>query len=100
RPPGPLRPGPQRRRICRHHRRHPASAEAAVRILVVDDEPSIRFSLTELLDGAGHEVREAPHAPAALALLEESPADLVISDLTMPAMDGLQLLDEVRARLL
>jgi len=69
-----------------------------VKILVVDDEPSIRFSLTELLDEAGHEVREAPHAPAALALLDDSPADLVISDLTMPAMDGLQLLDELRAR--
>jgi len=69
-----------------------------VKILVVDDEPSIRFSLAELLDGAGHEVREAPHAPAALALLDDSPADLVISDLTMPAMDGLQLLDEVRSR--
>jgi DNA-binding NtrC family response regulator len=69
-----------------------------VKILVVDDEPSIRFSLTELLDEAGHEVREAPHAPAALALLEESPADLVISDLTMPAMDGLQLLEELRSR--
>jgi DNA-binding NtrC family response regulator len=69
-----------------------------VKILVVDDEPSIRFSLAELLEEAGHEVREAAHAPAALALLEEAPADLVISDLTMPAMDGLQLLDEVRSR--
>ncbi|HEU4558427.1 MAG TPA: sigma-54 dependent transcriptional regulator [Longimicrobium sp.] len=69
-----------------------------MKILVVDDEPSIRFSLAELLEEEGHEVREAPHAPAALALLDEAPADLVLSDLTMPAMDGLQLLDEVRAR--
>jgi DNA-binding NtrC family response regulator len=69
-----------------------------VKILVVDDEPSIRFSLAELLEEEGHEVREAPHAPAALAMLDEAPADLVLSDLTMPAMDGLQLLDEVRAR--
>ncbi|HEX9939188.1 MAG TPA: sigma-54 dependent transcriptional regulator [Longimicrobium sp.] len=69
-----------------------------MKILVVDDEPSIRFSLAELLEEEGHEVREAPHAPAALAMLDEAPADLVLSDLTMPAMDGLQLLDEVRAR--
>jgi len=69
-----------------------------VKILVVDDEPSIRFSLSELLGEEGHDVREAPHAPAALAMLEEAPADLVLSDLTMPAMDGLQLLDEVRSR--
>jgi len=69
-----------------------------VKILVVDDEPSIRFSLAELLGEEGHDVREAPHAPAALAMLEEAPADLVLSDLTMPAMDGLQLLEEVRSR--
>ncbi|HYH83090.1 MAG TPA: sigma-54 dependent transcriptional regulator [Longimicrobium sp.] len=69
-----------------------------MKILVVDDEPSIRFSLSELLGEEGHDVREAPHAPAALAMLEEAPADLVLSDLTMPAMDGLQLLDEVRSR--
>jgi DNA-binding NtrC family response regulator len=59
-----------------------------VRILVVDDERAIRFSLVELLQDDGHEVREA----------EQAPADLVLSDLTMPAMDGMALLEEVRAR--
>jgi DNA-binding NtrC family response regulator len=69
-----------------------------MRILVVDDERAIRFSLAELLEAEGHEVREAEHAPAALAMLEDDPADLVLSDLSMPAMDGMQLLEEVRAR--
>jgi DNA-binding NtrC family response regulator len=69
-----------------------------MRILVVDDERAIRFSLAELLEAEGHEVREAAHAPAALAALEEAGADLVLSDLTMPAMSGLELLAEVRAR--
>jgi len=69
-----------------------------MRIVVVDDERSIRFSLMELLESEGHEVREAEHAPAALAALEGQPADLVISDLSMPAMDGMQLLEEVRTR--
>jgi DNA-binding NtrC family response regulator len=69
-----------------------------MKILVVDDERAIRFSLVELLESDGHEVREAEHAPAALAALEQAPADLVLSDLTMPAMDGLALLEEVRAR--
>jgi two-component system, NtrC family, response regulator HydG len=69
-----------------------------MKILVVDDEPSIRFSLRELLEEDGHAVREAEHAPAALGALEGEPADLVLSDLSMPAMDGLQLLEEVRNR--
>jgi two-component system, NtrC family, response regulator HydG len=69
-----------------------------MRILVVDDEPAIRFSLVELLEEEGHDVREAEHAPMALAALDGQPADLVISDLNMPAMDGMQLLDEVRSR--
>ncbi|HYJ81207.1 MAG TPA: sigma-54 dependent transcriptional regulator [Longimicrobiaceae bacterium] len=69
-----------------------------MKILVVDDEPAIRFSLAELLEADGHDVRDAAHAPAALAALEAAAADLVISDLTMPAMDGLQLLEEVRTR--
>jgi DNA-binding NtrC family response regulator len=68
-----------------------------MRILVVDDERSIRFSLSELL-GDEHDVTEAEHAPAALNLLENAHFDLVISDLNMPAMSGLQLLEEVRAR--
>jgi DNA-binding NtrC family response regulator len=69
-----------------------------VRILIVDDEPTIRFSLAELLGADGHDVEEAEHAPAALARLEDAPADLVITDLRMPAMDGLELLAEVRSR--
>jgi two-component system, NtrC family, response regulator HydG len=67
-------------------------------ILVVDDEPSVRFALSELLSAAGHDVREAEHAPAALAALDGDAADVVISDLNMPAMNGLSLLEEVRAR--
>ena len=67
-------------------------------ILVVDDEPAIRFSLGELLEGSGHRVRAAEHAPAALDALQDAPADLVLSDLSMPAIDGLALLEEIRAR--
>jgi two-component system, NtrC family, response regulator HydG len=67
-----------------------------VKILVVDDEATVRFALTELLSEAGHDVREAEHAPAALASLEGDSADLVISDLSMPAMSGMALLEEVR----
>jgi DNA-binding NtrC family response regulator len=68
-----------------------------MRILIVDDEPSIRFSLEELLGGE-HQVVTTAHAPAALALLDDMAFDLVISDLNMPAMSGLQLLEEICAR--
>jgi two-component system, NtrC family, response regulator HydG len=69
-----------------------------MKILVVDDEAGVRFALQELLTDAGHAVRAAEHAPAALAALDGDPADLVISDLNMPALNGLALLEEVRLR--
>jgi DNA-binding NtrC family response regulator len=69
-----------------------------MRILVVDDEAAIRFALSELLREAGHDVRTAEHAPTALAVLDDAAADVVISDLSMPVMSGLALLEEVRAR--
>lgn len=68
-----------------------------MRILIVDDEAAIRFSIAELFDGE-HSVTEAAHAPAALDLLERQSFDLIISDMNMPAMSGLQLLEEVRTR--
>jgi DNA-binding NtrC family response regulator len=69
-----------------------------VRVLIVDDEASIRLALTELIEADGHAVRAVADAPAALAALETEPCDLVLSDLRMPAMDGLQLLEEIRNR--
>src|SRR5690606_15422801 len=76
----------------------PGRGTVGMNILVVDDEPAVRFSLVELLEAAGHAVRAVEHAPAALEALESEPADLVLSDLRMPALDGLALLAEVRAR--
>ena len=67
-----------------------------MKILVVDDEEAIRYSLRELLTDAGNEVTEAEHGPAALTILSEQDVDLVISDLRMPAIDGLELLEHVR----
>jgi DNA-binding NtrC family response regulator len=68
-----------------------------VKVLVVDDEAAVRFSLREILQAAGHDVREAEDGLTALATLEAAPVDLVISDLRMPGLDGLALLERVRA---
>ena len=69
-----------------------------MKILVVDDEEAIRISLGGLLGRKGHEVRLAEHAPEALKMLEKEGADLVITDLSMPSVDGLELFDLARAR--
>ena len=69
-----------------------------MKILVVDDEEAIRVSLGGLLGRKGHEVRLAEHAPEALQLLEAERVDLIITDLSMPSVDGLELFDLVRAR--
>ncbi len=65
------------------------------RILVVDDEPSIREMLVDLLSLEGYHVETAPDGEAAVGVLGRSRIDLVLSDLMMPRMGGLALLDEV-----
>src|SRR5437667_2984042 len=65
-------------------------------ILVVDDELSMRQILTHLFQRDGHAVRVAENGRAAMALLREQPADVVISDVKMPDMGGIDLLRAAR----
>jgi excisionase family DNA binding protein len=69
-----------------------------LRVLVVDDESSIREMLSKTLALADYKVDTAPDAPAALDLLRGEPAayDLLIADLKMPGMDGLSLIRQVK----
>ena len=60
-------------------------------ILIADDEQSVRHMLSRLLEGSGYTVAQAGSAEHALEVLEGTPADLVITDLKMPGMDGLSL---------
>jgi CheY-like chemotaxis protein len=67
-------------------------------ILVVDDDPSIRFVLRVILEKAGHEVVEAPHGAAALDLIDlQGLPDVVMTDLMMPVLDGEELIGRLRS---
>lgn len=70
---------------------------AAIKVLVVDDEPPIRKLLRMGLRSRGYEVLEAPNGKVALDLLESEP-DLVILDLGLPDVQGLDLLRTIRQR--
>jgi two-component system response regulator PilR (NtrC family) len=61
-------------------------------LLIVDDEQGIRQLLTLVFGRAGHAVRSAENGRQALALLREEPADLIISDVKMPDIGGIELL--------
>ncbi len=68
------------------------------RVLVVEDDltQAKRFDL--MLRRAGFDVRTAAHGAEALALLDQEPSDIVLTDMQMPVMDGLELVEQVRAR--
>ena len=68
-------------------------------LLIVDDELGMRQFLTHLLQREGHVVRVAENGRVALAQLQQQAPDLIISDIRMPDMSGVDLLREVRALL-
>jgi len=68
------------------------------RILVVDDEPSVRDLTVEILRRSGHRPLGTPSARDALELVEQERFDLVVSDVMMPEMTGVELVHELRAR--
>jgi signal transduction histidine kinase len=75
----------------------PATDLRGVRVLVVDDDPDTLALVTTILREQGASVETAASGAAALALIERSPVDVVVSDLGMPGLDGYELLDRIRA---
>jgi two-component system, NtrC family, response regulator HydG len=73
-------------------------AMAAVRVLVVDDEISARMALKDLLKSQGYEVDLATDGAEALERLAELPPDVVVTDLDMPRMGGMELLQKLKER--
>lgn len=73
-------------------------SEARERVLVVDDEPDLAESCAYFLERAGYEARTAASAPEALELLQKESFGVVVSDVRMPRMSGMELLSAIRQR--
>jgi two-component system, NtrC family, response regulator HydG len=66
-------------------------------ILIVEDDPTVGERIGSLLKKRGYRILLASHGREALQLFRKQPADLVITDLAMPKMDGIELLEELKA---
>ena len=70
---------------------------ASCMVMVVDDEPDMRYLLRITLEEAGYGVVEAAHGEAALEQVRRSPPHLVLTDRMMPRMSGGELIERLRA---
>jgi CheY-like chemotaxis protein len=75
-----------------------AAAAGSARVLVVEDEDVVRGLVRHVLAGDGHDVAVAANADEALALVESGPFDLLLTDLTLPGVDGGALAARLRER--
>ncbi len=67
-------------------------------ILVVDDDPTVRMLVTDVLETEGYEVHSVEDGFAALASVESSTPDCIVLDVMMPGMDGHAVLGQLRSR--
>ncbi len=72
------------------------SPATSARMLVVDDEPNICDAVKRALERVGYPVETAPDAQSALKSLERGTTDLVLCDIKLPGMDGMELLDRIK----
>ncbi len=67
------------------------------KILIIDDEELVRLTLRQILEDAGHEVSEAENGAVGVACYKESPADLIVTDIIMPEMEGVETIVQLRS---
>jgi two-component system, response regulator, stage 0 sporulation protein F len=68
------------------------------KVLIVDDQFGIRVLLKEVFEKDGYETYDASNGKLALELIEEKKPDLILLDMKIPGMDGLEILREIRNR--
>ena len=69
-----------------------------MRVLLIDDEPMVRKIVRKMLERAGHEVVDVENGRAGLDRLERAPFDLIVTDIIMPDVEGIEVLMTVRER--
>jgi putative two-component system response regulator len=73
-----------------------SSINDAVTVLVVEDDPAMLVALRDILEGAGYNVSTAANGKKALEVFGQEPPSLILSDISMPVMDGIQLFEAIR----
>jgi two-component system cell cycle response regulator CpdR len=68
------------------------------RILLAEDDDSLRGFLTRALEKAGYQVRSCPDGETAIEALEDGPYDLLLTDIVMPGVDGIEVAREAAQR--
>lgn len=66
------------------------------KVLVVEDSPAVRMAIVDVLEGLGHAVTEAENGRYALDRLPDGPFELVITDVLMPEVDGIEVIKAIR----
>jgi serine phosphatase RsbU (regulator of sigma subunit) len=73
------------------------SAKTAIHILIVDDDGMMRYNIASYLEDSGYDVSEAVHGAQAIDTVRRQPPDLVLCDLRMPGMDGIDVLQQLHS---
>ena len=79
-------------------RKAPSHSQETGSILVVDDEPQIRELLKKFLSARDYQVREAADGQQALALVDQKSPDIIVLDVNMPGINGIEVLKRLRAK--
>ncbi len=81
-----------------YHRKSSVRKGTRYQVLVVDDMSEIQRLLTRMLERLGHTVQAVSSGELALAVLDEFPAEIIFSDISMPQMNGYELVRALRRR--
>ncbi|MFC1673867.1 response regulator [Pseudomonadota bacterium] len=67
-------------------------------VLIIDDDELVRFTLREIMETFGHQVTEARNGREGIAIFKTGQFDIILTDIVMPEMDGIEVIQEIRQR--